>query len=114
MLKDELKPNAVVEGPFFPEAVQVLVVVPIGSSVKLIGRGKRTNQAYDPVLNEDQIASLVASPTNTTPIFPCRLRASTRFRISSKRSTTISCASRVPGFYWQTIREPARPSWPGC
>ena len=64
MLKNDLKPNIVVEGPFFPEAIQVLVTVPVGASVKIIGKGKKTNQVYDPILNEEQIASLIASPEN--------------------------------------------------
>ena len=62
MLREELKPNAVIEGPFFPEPVQVLVTVPLGDAVKLVGKGRKSNQVYDPVLTDEQIALLVASP----------------------------------------------------
>ena len=40
MLKNDLKPNIVVEGLFFPEAVQVLVTVPVGASIKLVPERK--------------------------------------------------------------------------
>jgi hypothetical protein len=39
MLPEELKQNITVYGPLFPEPVQVIIVVPMGSSVKLIGKG---------------------------------------------------------------------------
>jgi len=62
VLREELKPNAVIEGPFFPEPVQVLVTVPLGDAVKLVGKGRKSNQVYDPVLTIEQIALLTASP----------------------------------------------------
>lgn len=62
MDKTELKPNIVVNGPFFPEPVQVIVVVPMGAAVKLIGKGSRSGQVYEPVLTDDQLILLVASP----------------------------------------------------
>ena len=39
MLIDELKPNIIVRGPIFPEPVQVIVAIPMGTSVKLVGKG---------------------------------------------------------------------------
>lgn len=62
MQADQLKPNVVVRGPIFPEPVEVLMVVPIGDSVKLVGRGVNTNQVHQPILNADQLAKLEASP----------------------------------------------------
>lgn len=58
MTLDQLRPNTVVRGPLFPEPVQVVAVTPIGSSVRLIGIGQRTNQAYQPILTSDQLAHL--------------------------------------------------------
>ncbi len=62
MDKSELKPNIVVNGPFFPEPVQVIVAVPMGAAVKLIGKGSRSGQVYEPVLTDEQLALLIASP----------------------------------------------------
>src|SRR5204862_2906606 len=49
-------------GAIFPEPVQVLVVVPVGDSLKLIGKGLETGKVYEPILNAQQIASLESSP----------------------------------------------------
>jgi hypothetical protein len=62
MTPDQLKPGTIVRGALFPEAVQVITTIPMGSSVKLIGTGVKTNQTYQPVLTEAQIAQLVANP----------------------------------------------------
>ena len=59
---DRLKPNTIVRGPIFPEPVQVLVVVPLGESVKLIGKGLNTGQVYEPILSTDQLAKLEMTP----------------------------------------------------
>jgi hypothetical protein len=42
MLLEQLKPNVIVRGPILPEPVQVIVTVPMGESVKLIGKGLTT------------------------------------------------------------------------
>jgi superfamily II DNA or RNA helicase len=59
---DQLKANVIVRGSIFPEPVQVLVVVPMGSSVKLIGTGINTNHTYQPILNAQQLEKLESSP----------------------------------------------------
>jgi hypothetical protein len=59
----DLRANLIVRGPLFPEPVQLLVVVPMGASVKLIGKGVQSNTVYEPILNADQLALLSASPT---------------------------------------------------
>jgi len=51
----DLVPGSVVEGPLLPEPVEVLVVVPIGTAIKLIGKGLRTGQVHEPILNADRI-----------------------------------------------------------
>ncbi len=56
-----LKPNTIIRGPMFPEPVQVLVVVPMGTAVKLIGKGLRTGQVHEPILSLDKIAGLEIS-----------------------------------------------------
>jgi superfamily II DNA or RNA helicase len=59
---DQLKPNVIVRGPIFPEPVQVIVAIPMGASVKLIGKGLNTGQVYEPILNTELLAKLVATP----------------------------------------------------
>jgi SNF2-related domain/Domain of unknown function (DUF3883)/Helicase conserved C-terminal domain len=54
--------GAIVEGPILPEPVEVIATVPMGASVKLIGRGLRTNQSYQPILDAAQLARLTVSP----------------------------------------------------
>jgi superfamily II DNA or RNA helicase len=62
MLIDELKPNVIVRGPIFPEPVQVILIVPMGDSVKLVGKGLRTGQVHEPILNLKQLEALQATP----------------------------------------------------
>src|SRR5689334_14786477 len=62
MRLDQLKPNVIVRGPIFPEPVQVILLIPMGQSVKLIGKGLTTGQVHEPILNVEQVASLVATP----------------------------------------------------
>jgi SNF2 family DNA or RNA helicase len=62
MQADQLKENRIIKGPLFPEAVQILGVFPMGTSVRVFGKGLSTGQAYDPILNPEQIALLEASP----------------------------------------------------
>lgn len=62
MLIDQLKPNLIVRGSLFPEPIQVIVTIPMGQSIKLIGKGLNTNQVYEPILNIDQLAQLQVSP----------------------------------------------------
>ncbi len=59
---DQLKPNVIVTGSIFNEPVQVLIVTPMGASVKLIGQGLNTNQVHQLILNVSQIAQLQATP----------------------------------------------------
>ena len=61
MLLNQLKPNIIVRGPIFPEPVQVLVVIPMGEAVKLIGKGLTTGQVHEPILNAEQLAQLTCT-----------------------------------------------------
>ncbi len=58
----KLAPNVILRGPAFPEAVQVIVVTPVGTSYKIVGRGLQTNRSYQPILSPAQIALLTATP----------------------------------------------------
>ncbi len=58
----KLKPNVIVRGPFFPEPVQVIVTIPMGDSVKLVGKGLTTGQVHEPILSTEQVAKLEVSP----------------------------------------------------
>ena len=62
MTAAELSPNRIVRGAIFPEPVQILVVVPIGDSLKLIGKGVNSSKVYEPILTAQQIATLEATP----------------------------------------------------
>jgi len=64
MVLEQLKIDVVVHGPIFPEPVQVIAIIPMGVSVKLIGRGLTTNLVHSPILTPDQLAQLEASPEN--------------------------------------------------
>jgi superfamily II DNA or RNA helicase len=62
MRADQLKVGAVIQGAWFPEPVQVLVVSPLGSAIKLVGKGLTTNQVHESVLQPEQLAQIDASP----------------------------------------------------
>src|SRR5580692_5409499 len=62
MRSEELKQNVTVYGPLFPEPIQIIIAIPMGNSVKLIGKGIRTGKVYEPILSVDQLAQLHASP----------------------------------------------------
>lgn len=62
MLGKDLKPNTIVRGPLLPEPVQVITVIPMGDSIKLIGKGLNTGLVHEPILSAEQIVKLVISP----------------------------------------------------
>ena len=64
MVLEDLKPNVVVRGPLFPEPVQVIVAIPMGASVKLVGKGINSNLVYEPILSLEQLSQLQATPEN--------------------------------------------------
>lgn len=113
MKAEDLKPNKILRGPLFPEPVQVIVIVPMGSSIKLIGKGQNTKTVYEPILTPDHLALLETTPDTEPfdgdsqmfrlgiealrlqlafeydPHFPFRLPGLTPSRTSSKPFTTI-------------------------
>lgn len=56
-----IRPGSIIRGPTLPEPVEVLALVPLGSSLKVIGRGLKTGLTHDPVLNPEQLNTLVIS-----------------------------------------------------
>ena len=62
MKKEDIKPNIIVRGPIFPESVQIIIGIPMGDSIKLIGKGLSTGQVHEPILNAEQLDKLEASP----------------------------------------------------
>ena len=59
--KARIKPGVTISGPFIPEPVAVLAVVPLGDSVKVIGRGTKTGLTHDPVLSAEQLDRITIS-----------------------------------------------------
>jgi superfamily II DNA or RNA helicase len=56
-----LRPGSIVRGPTLPEPVEVLALVPLGDSIKVIGRGLQTGLTHDPVLTPEQLTLLTIS-----------------------------------------------------
>ena len=59
---DQLKQGIVIRGSIFSEPVKVLTVQIMGNAVKLIGQGINTNQVHQPILTDEQISQLEATP----------------------------------------------------
>jgi len=62
MRVEDLKQNTIVRGALFPEPIQISATIPMGDSVKLIGKGLKTGMFHDPILTMDQVAALEATP----------------------------------------------------
>jgi hypothetical protein len=62
MTVDQLKPNKILQGAIFPEPVQVIVVIPMGDAVKLVGKGVSTSRVYEPILTLENLATLETTP----------------------------------------------------
>ena len=58
----QIKPNTIVRSPLFPEAIKVILTMPMGDSLKLIGTGLESGKTYQPVLSDEQLATLQISP----------------------------------------------------
>lgn len=60
----KITPNAIVTGPFFPEPIEIIVSVPLGESVKLIGKGLTSAQVHECILTPDQLCTIQILPQN--------------------------------------------------
>jgi len=58
---NQIRIGSIVTGPTLPEPIEVLATVPMGASLKIIGRGRTTGMTHDPVLTPPQIAQLKVS-----------------------------------------------------
>lgn len=56
-----IRPGSIVSGPTLPEPIEVLATIPMGDSLKVIGRGRTTGLTHDPVLTADQLRELTVS-----------------------------------------------------
>lgn len=65
---DQLVTGAIVAGPLLPEPVEVLATMPMGRSIKLLGRGIRTNQVHQPVLDAEQVVQISGDPHDQDPV----------------------------------------------
>ena len=61
MLEEKIKPGITVSGPLIPEPIEVLAIVPMGASLKVIGRGTKTGLTHDPIFSVEQLAQLTVS-----------------------------------------------------
>jgi superfamily II DNA or RNA helicase len=59
---DQLKSGLILRGAVFPEPVQIILAMPMGEAIKLIGKGMQTNQVYEQILQNEQVAQLIANP----------------------------------------------------
>jgi len=59
---EDLSPGVIVKGPLLPEPVEVLATVPMGTSVKLIGKGLRTGRVHEPIIDQEHLARLTLTP----------------------------------------------------
>lgn len=66
MKKEDIKPNLIVRGSIFAEPVQVITSTSMGNSIKLIGKGLNTGRVHEPILDDEKIAELEASPEKET------------------------------------------------
>lgn len=56
-----IKPGVIVSGSLIPEPLEVLAVVPMGGSLKVIGRGMKTGLTHDPIFSVEQLGQLTVS-----------------------------------------------------
>lgn len=58
----QLIAGTIVRGPLLPEPIEIIVTIPMGDSLKLIGKGLRSGRSYDPIVDASQLAQLIISP----------------------------------------------------
>jgi hypothetical protein len=59
--KTTIQPGSIVPGPTLPEQMEVVALVPLGESLKIIGHRFHTGVTHDPILDPAQIARLTVS-----------------------------------------------------
>ena len=58
----DLKEGAIVQGASLQEPVKIIKVIPLGTSVKIMGQGLQTNSFHQPIFSPDQLAALQITP----------------------------------------------------
>ena len=58
----QLKTDVIVNGPLFPEPVQVIVSIPVGDGFKIVGKGLDSGKVHELILDASQVASLESNP----------------------------------------------------
>lgn len=58
---EQLQPNTIIRGNLLPEPVEIITAIPVGDSVKIIGKGLNTNQVHQPIYNAEQLNTLSVS-----------------------------------------------------
>jgi len=56
--RNDVGPGATVRGSLFPEPVEIVAATIVGTGLKIIGIGRQSNQAYQRILSDAQIAAL--------------------------------------------------------
>jgi len=59
--QEAIRAGCILTSPTLPEPIEVLAIVPMGTSLKVIGRGCRSGLTHDPVLTAIQIAEVTVS-----------------------------------------------------
>lgn len=59
------KPGSIVRGTLFPEPVQVIVCVPLGEPIKLVGKGLDSGRVYEAILDAGQVGSEMDGSVNS-------------------------------------------------
>ena len=58
----DLKEGAIVQGAILQEPVKIIKVIPLGTSVQIMGQGLQTNSFHQPIFSPDQLAALQITP----------------------------------------------------
>jgi len=58
----DLKEGAIVQGASLQEPVKIIKVIPLGTSVQIMGQGLQTNSFHQPIFSPDQLAALQITP----------------------------------------------------
>lgn len=57
-----IKQNSIIQGDLFSEPVQVIITIPIGESLKIVGKGLKTGMVHERILSQEQIKKIEVSP----------------------------------------------------
>lgn len=61
MLENQLKPGVIVKSSIFPEEVQIITIIPLGNTFKLIGSGIKTGKLFQPIIDESLLQKIEIS-----------------------------------------------------